>query len=170
MPGPIPLRNMLPSKAQAKSLKGRRTEPYSEEMAIKLLEHISSGKSQKSFSYNSDGTRIEGHPQTTTIYQWLAAIPGFKELYETAKQERAHSLVDEICDIADNDPDPKRARNRIDARKWAASKFLPRIYGDKTVLVGEDGAAPIKFEGRSATKLSDQELESIALKGLPTKD
>ena len=40
-------------------------------------------------------------------------------------------FANEIINIADSEDDPKRARNRIDARKWYASKMNPKKYGDK---------------------------------------
>lgn len=36
--------------------------------------------------------------------------------------------------IADTEKDAQKARNRIMARQWAASKIKPRIYGDKLEL------------------------------------
>ena len=33
--------------------------------------------------------------------------------------------------IADTDPDPNRARVRIDARKWWAAKVNPKKYGER---------------------------------------
>jgi hypothetical protein len=33
----------------------------------------------------------------------------------------------------------QRARLRVDSRKWILSKMLPKIYGDRSELVGRDG-------------------------------
>lgn len=54
--------------------------------------------------------------------------------YALAREARGDALADEIVDIADNTLDPIHARNRIDARKWYASKMLPQVYGDRLEL------------------------------------
>lgn len=54
--------------------------------------------------------------------------------YDLAQKTRAEFYADEIVDIADNELDPQRARNRIDARKWYASRLQPNKYGDRIDL------------------------------------
>lgn len=51
--------------------------------------------------------------------------------YSRAREIKAEIHVGQIIDIADNDPDPNSARVRIDARKWYASKIVPKQYGDR---------------------------------------
>lgn len=51
--------------------------------------------------------------------------------YIRAQEIRADLLADEIIDIADTEPDAQVARNRIDARKWIASKHHSKRYGDR---------------------------------------
>lgn len=51
--------------------------------------------------------------------------------YVRAQEIRADLMADEIIDIADTDDDPARARNRIEARKWVASKLHHKRYGDR---------------------------------------
>lgn len=77
-------------------------------------------------------------PGTSTVYRWLADKPEFRELYARAREDQADTLADEIIDIADqkdgeaDTPDSvNRARLRVDARKWIASKLKPKRYGDK---------------------------------------
>lgn len=53
--------------------------------------------------------------------------------YARALELRADLLADETVDIADTDEDPSRARNRIEARKWLASKHNKR-YGERVDL------------------------------------
>jgi hypothetical protein len=52
-----------------------------------------------------------------------------------AREERADLLAREILEIADapckDAVEVQRARNRIDTRKWLASKVAPRKYGDR---------------------------------------
>lgn len=81
------------------------------------------------------------------------------DLYAQAREERAHTLANEILDIADNDvreqlllggvpcvdehgekiivvssAKVQHAKLRVDTRKWLASKMLPKVYGDKQEL------------------------------------
>lgn len=54
--------------------------------------------------------------------------------YDSAQLSRAELLVEELVDIADTEADPIRARVRIDARKWYASKMRPSKYGERIDL------------------------------------
>ncbi len=59
--------------------------------------------------------------------------------YARARGEQADFYADEIITIADTEPDAAIARVRIDARKWAASKLRPKVYGDKVQHGGDPG-------------------------------
>jgi hypothetical protein len=37
----------------------------------------------------------------------------------------------------------QRSRLRVDTRKWLLSKALPKVYGDKLALGGDEDAPPI---------------------------
>lgn len=54
--------------------------------------------------------------------------------YARARELSADILVDEALEIADSDIDAQVARNRIDIRKWIASKHRPKIYGERIDL------------------------------------
>ena len=51
-------------------------------------------------------------------------------------------MADEIIQIADAEPDASKARNRIQARQWAASKLKPGQYGDTASLKVTGGDGP----------------------------
>ena len=53
----------------------------------------------------------------------------------------------------------QRSRVRIDARKWIASKLLPKRYGDKLQHTGE-GGGPIRVRP-DLSKLTDEELNAL---------
>lgn len=141
---------------------------YSEELALDILDWVSSGKAIKDFCEDADG-RIPGRPTRQAILKWRANNQGFREMFAEAQRDRAHALVDEIVSIADTDDDPKRARNRIDARKWVAGKYFAQVYGDRVQVTGASDGAPIKFEGGKPAELTDEQLLTIAAKGLTTK-
>lgn len=106
-------------------------------------------------------TADEKMPAMTTIFRWLQEDrAGFREQYEYAKEMQAELYADEIMDIADdgrNDwiekerPDGstfialnseaiQRSKLRVDARKWVASKLIPKKYGDKVDLTSKGEA------------------------------
>ncbi len=52
--------------------------------------------------------------------------------YARARERQADFGADEIREIADNQSlDPNSRRVMVDARKWIASKLMPRVYGDR---------------------------------------
>lgn len=81
-------------------------------------------------------------PSRETVYQWLHDDKAFSDSYARAREEQADHYADDIIEIADTEPDPQKARVRIDARKWVASKLKPGKYGDK-VTVGGDPDNPV---------------------------
>jgi hypothetical protein len=66
--------------------------------------------------------------------------------YTRAREMQAASMASDVVRIADEDPDPQRARVRTDARKWLAARIDPRNYGDRSQVAhtGADGG-PIEI-------------------------
>jgi hypothetical protein len=94
------------------------------------------------------------------FYDVLNSTPELDAQYTRAKQCRAEEMANEIVEIADSEPDAQKARNRIDARKWFASKVLSKIYGDRldvnvtqTVDIGQ---ALADARARALRPMSDQ--------------
>ncbi len=94
------------------------------DIALKIIEKM------------SDGTRLTEilaplELSPFRFYRYINSyMPLFRE-YTAAQQSRAELLVEEIIDIADNEPDPHKARVRTDVRRWYASKMQPNKYGDR---------------------------------------
>lgn len=55
--------------------------------------------------------------------------------YAYAQEMRQNLLFDEIQHISDTEPDPNKARVRIDARKWILGRMNPAKYGDKNINI-----------------------------------
>ena len=55
----------------------------------------------------------------------------------------------QVISIADTEKDPAIARNRMDARKWYASKVAPKKWGDKV-----DISATVEVTGASTEHLA----------------
>jgi len=103
-----------------------RPTVYSETIADKIITRLTNGESLSAIC------REEDKPDPATIYRWLAARPDFCDRYTRAKEEQADTLADEIIAIADEEEgDVQRARLRVDARKWVASKLKPKKYGER---------------------------------------
>lgn len=69
-----------------------------------------------------------------TYYEFDCAInqyPDLNTLYLAARKERADYLANEVVGIADTETNPHKARVRIEARRWLASKMNASVYGDK---------------------------------------
>ena len=110
-------------------------------------------------------------PTARTVYTWLRTHDIFLQNYTHAKEDQADYLAEECIHIADNEalnpvigPDGQpllvdgkvvyfvdaasigHARLRVDTRKWAASKFNHKKYGDKVQTDITSGGKPIKNE------------------------
>lgn len=77
-------------------------------------------------------------PKTrTTIQAWAKKYPEFKKMWERAKEERAHMLMDDAHDIADDvDPDHQfgsarvsKAKLQVQVRQTSAKFLNPGAYG-----------------------------------------
>jgi hypothetical protein len=69
-------------------------------------------------------------PAEASVRRWRRQYPEFGAMYEAARQERAHMLADDVIEISDTETDHQRARNRIAARQWYASKVNKQGYGE----------------------------------------
>ena len=80
----------------------------------------------------------------STFCDWKDADGRLAEHYARARELQAEHYADEIIRIADTSEDPQKARLQVDARKWIASKLLPKKYGDKVDLTtnGKDLIPP----------------------------
>lgn len=114
-----------------------RPSSFTQQMADLICERIADGESLRTIC---EGKTMPGR---ATVFQWLAAIPSFADQYAHARDAQADALADDLIHIVDTEKDPQRARVRMDARKWVASKLKPKKYGDqmRTELTGENGGA-----------------------------
>lgn len=92
-------------------------------------------------------------PAASTILGWVAEDKLFAEQYTRAVEFRTDFLFEEILEIADDSSNDEitndlgqvkenkefvnRSRLRVDARKWALSKMLPKKYGEKIDMTSD---------------------------------
>jgi hypothetical protein len=89
-------------------------------------------------------------PSHATFYRWLSTKKDFQDKYARARETQADLMAEDILRIADDtsgdiitietDNGPvercntewvQRSKLKIEARKWLASKLLPKKYGEK---------------------------------------
>ena len=106
----------------------------SEAKIEELLQRITDG--------DSLATIVKGEqwPSYRSILRRIEADPEFRQRYDRARAVQAERWADEIVNMADEAiGKPQEVvsaiRNAIDARKWVASKLLPRKYGDRPTEV-----------------------------------
>lgn len=121
-----------------------------------------------------------GYPSETTFWRWLNADPELKKLYEAGVERRSEKYAEEVVEITDaagsvllhpETGDPilrpdgtpvmvldrvaiEHAKLRADARKWVASRLLPKRYGDRTTIAGDaDNPLTVDITDARATLL-----------------
>jgi len=121
------------STPKASSPTGGRPSLLTEKLAETICRRLGAGESLVAIC------KSEGMPHRWTVTRWLGEHEWFRGKYARAREQQADFYADQIIEIADTETDPQKARNRIDARKWTASKLAPKVYGDKvenTIDVG----------------------------------
>jgi hypothetical protein len=88
----------------------------------------------------------DGMPDRATFNDWRHRTPELQAQYDKASIARRDTYFDEMIDIADTEPDPQRARVRIDARKWAWARQDRARFGDKLGVDGGEDGAPIQVQ------------------------
>lgn len=121
-----------------------RKSSYTQDLADRICKRLAAGESLRAICDSDD------MPLPETVRSWyINDVEGFSAQYARAREAQAEHYAEDIVHIADTESDQAKARNRIDARKWTASKLLPKRYGDK-VEVEHSG---------SIKTLSDEELD-----------
>ena len=136
-----------------------RQSDYTEQLADEICEEIAF--TEKGLEKLCD--EFEHWPSARTIHRWIESNEAFRQKYARARERQADYLAQQIIEIADDgrrdytvDEDGHeavdhdhiaRARLRVDARKWAASKLAPKKYGDKLTNehTGPDGG-PVQVQ------------------------
>ena len=121
-----------------------RPSGYSAEIVDTICNRLAGGESLRAICAD------DGMPDRATVSRWLARYEEFRDLYGSARECQAESLVDEILKIARDSsgdyvekrlPDGKvvwvvdheniaRDRLRISTLKWIAARIAPRKYGN----------------------------------------
>ncbi len=121
------------------------TQEEKQRIFDEILAKVSSGLSLRK-SIEEAGTISR-----ETFFCWIAKDSKMADQYARAAEVRADAIFEDMLDIADdgtndwveksdkfgqsyyelNGEHVQRSKLRIDARKWALSKMMPKKYGDK---------------------------------------
>ena len=173
-----PTTKKAPAKTSAK-----RASPvdFTPELGEQVCMHIAGGMGVAKIA------KLKGMPHKSTIFRWLATqdkapadgeegedgkkrpYEAFRQLYLQAGMFRANARVESIDEdlelLRSGKLDAQAARVIIDAKKWLAGKENQGRFGDAMTLRG-DKSAPVHVQQRVVVDLSEDELKSIAAKGL----
>lgn len=117
--------------------KGKHGISYTVELGKEVITRLSNGQSLHSIC------KLDHMPHIATIYDWIAKEPSFGEHYGRAREQAAHTLFDQMLDIADdstrdlledgsaNSAAIARARLQIETRARVAGKLAPKVYGER---------------------------------------
>jgi hypothetical protein len=123
---------------------------------VKVLELMENGTSERK------ACETVGIPRAT--FRTTALRAGAGDHYARALESLAMDQIEKaeltIEDMRNGTLDAQQARVELDARKWFASKFLPKRFGDKIDMTtnGKDLPTPI-LSGMSRTNINDDITE-----------
>lgn len=125
-------------------------ETSNSEKVKKVLDRIEAGESERSACKAEDISRSTF--RTTALRE--QAGDQYARALEGLALDQIEKLEATIDDMRGGKVDHQVARIEIDARKWFASKFLPKRFGDKLDVSGESTVIH-KYE-----ELDDEQLEA----------
>ena len=124
-------------------------------------------------------------PSIQTIFNWLHRKPSFFALYARAREIQAEVLADDIVATADaalignktkqskgkdgkiqaevfTGDNVERSKLMVDARKWVASKLLPKKFGDRSQFEPPLGDDPLAETVAHMRALYEQRMKDKA--------
>ena len=78
----------------------------------------------------------------STFLKWVDGDKELSQQYARAREVQAEYYADEIIRIADSSQDAVKGRLQVDARKWIASKLLPKKFGDRIDMTSNGEKLP----------------------------
>lgn len=88
---------------------------------------------------------MPGMPDRANFNDWRKRTPELSAQYDRACEDRKDTFFEEMIEIADTETDAAKARNRIEARKWAWARMDRGRFGDKLGLDGGKDGEPVKL-------------------------
>lgn len=118
-----------------------RLTEYSLEICTEICERVSLGEHIKAVLDSKDE-----YPTFPTWCRWKRENDELFNLYARSIQDKADMVTSEISDtmsdLRHGRIDAPTARVLIDTLKWFASKFYPKMYGDKVDITSDGKQLP----------------------------
>lgn len=135
---------MSEQKSKVAKKNGRPTI-YTDELALRLCARISTTRDSLIQILNDDPE----FPSPDTVYTWKISNKNFSDMFDDAKRiqaewsmmniheheknvEKNHTIHDKDGNIKLDPAAVALAKLKADNDRWAASRLVPRLYGDKS--------------------------------------
>lgn len=130
-----------------------------EKKCLKVIEKIESGMSERAAC---DAVGINRLTFRSAVLR-SQIVDQYAQALASLAHAQAEKMEQAIEDMRNGLIDHQMARVEIDARKWFASKFLPKQYGDKTTqeITGPNGG-PLQSTTLAITPHIEAEIMRIA--------
>jgi hypothetical protein len=143
---------MTPEEARAPVERKKSRAPYapyvaySPELVAEICRRVSEGEHLKGIC------REDGMPYYTTFHRWMREKPEAAKLFTLSLQTGGQWCADTIRELCEETPQTYRdkdgveridtgwvqwMRMRIDSLKWMASKYYPKVFGERVAVSGE---------------------------------
>ena len=114
-----------------------RLTEYNYDLCIEICDLVANG-SHIIDALNSN----DNYPSWSTFRRWKRDNDELQTLYTRSIQDKSEMVIFEInqtmSDLKSNLIDASQARVLIDTYKWLASKYYPKMFGDKLDLTSKD--------------------------------
>lgn len=101
----------------------------------------------------------------STVYYWAATNADFSAALDEARQAVADHCAFQIINLSNEIEDPMKDRIRLDALKWIAGRYHPKMYSEKgsMALTGANGG-PVQLQAVQSVpveNLSEEHREAF---------
>lgn len=132
------------------------------ETVVEACRRLSEGQSLRTVSNDPD------MPSMGTFLRWAHDDAEIGQMYMVALRLRAAGLAEEIIDLSDeadraeSSHEVQAYKLRVEARKWVASRLLPKQYGEK---VEHEHSGEVKMDAQAV----DARLQHLVdrIRGIP---
>lgn len=109
-----------------------RPSTFNDEIANKILTRIAGGESVSKICKDDE------MPHRATVWEWSAKYTDFGDKYLRAMKSLGSCEADRLDEVEtmlmNGEIDHATARVLMDSIKWKASKFYPKMYGDRQTV------------------------------------
>lgn len=114
-----------------------RLTEYNYDLCVEICDLVANG-SHIIDALNSN----DNYPSWSTFRRWKRDNDELQTLYTRSIQDKSEMVIFEINqtmnDLKNKTIDASQARVLIDTYKWLASKYYPKMFGDKLDLTSKD--------------------------------